>query len=224
MTYEALPFPRSWLPVDGDPARALESQADCILLSPESLNRARENRSQKPPRRFLHILNGADESAILHEMLRLAVACDLEGIFLSGRMNGADLQRIDVLLSACEATEGRQPGCTAIAAMPAEDAPSAMTLGGFAGKSRRLAALGGGGDGIIQSLGLKTGDAEPLRLVRGMTVLAAAGAGVPALAGPSSGLSPEAFAAACRRDRADGFAGKLVCTPDEAIIANGIFA
>lgn len=218
MTNRNAPFPRSWLLVGKDRMPPSASPAECIVVELFHLAAG----TGLAAKAFLRIEDRSE--AALCESARLAVERGCEGVVLAGARDGAEVQKIDVILSAAEAVAGSPLGGTAIVALAGDHPSGVMALASFAGKSSRLLALGGGGEALRRALRLESLSAGPVRQARGLLALAAAQAGVAALAGAEPGLSPDAFEAACRRDRADGFAGKLVATPEEAAVANAVFA
>lgn len=175
--------------------------------------------ARTPPGAWMRLEAGREST----DSVREAAECGLAGIVLGKAREGADLQRLDVMLSAAEALSGQPVGGMGIVALAADHPAGVLALSGFAGKSPRLVALGGGGDTLRHALGLADREAEPLRQARGLLVLAAAMAGVPALAGAEAGLARGDFATLCRRDRDQGFRGKFVTSEEEARIVNAIF-
>lgn len=201
------PFPRSWRIT---PSGNLQQTAISVVDNIDA---------HTPPGAWMRIEAGQETA----DSIRRAAASGLAGIVLGNAREGADLQRVDVLLSAAEALSGRPVGGMGIVARAADHPAGVLALSSFADKSPRLVALGGGGDTLRHALGLASREAEPLRQARGLLVLAAAAAGVPALAGAEAGLAPEDFEALCRRDRDQGFHGKFVTSDEEARIVNAVF-
>lgn len=216
---EISPFPRSWLLVETGQPLPLETPADCLVIEPAHL--AENMRAKKPV--FLHIRGGmGDES--LAALLQEAASRGVHGLLLADAACGADAQRLDVLLSVAEAVAETVVGQMRIAALPGNFPAGVAGLESFAGKSARLFALGGAGEALQRELLLESTESEPVRQARGRLVLAAAQAGVAALADASPFVSEDAFLSACQRDRADGFRAKLVRDAREAAIANRVFA
>lgn len=210
-------FPRSWLEVGDDLAAAAEA-AERVVVAP---SRLAESATLPVPDRLRCFLRlEAKDADSLAEQARLAVETGLGGVILPGPCRGADVQRLDVMLSAAEAVAGRAVGEMRIVALATDHPAGVLALDSFSGKSPRLLALGGAGRRLAAALSLEDPAAEPIRQARGLLVLAAAAAGVAALADSQSG--PD-FEAACHRDRADGFSGKIATTADEAAVINAVF-
>ena len=221
MTKPTFPFPRSWLLAEtsawaDDPATADRLViAPCALQSVSNLPEAR--------RRSVFLRLGARDESLIATLQR-ATDAGLGGILLEGPCDGTDIQKVDVLLSVAEAMAGRPVGAASIIALAGEHPQSVPMPGDLKARSTRLIGIGGPGHGLRAALSLPSLDAEPILQARGLTVLSAAAAGLAAIAALEPGLTETAFEAACRKDRADGFAGKLVATVTEAAIANRVFA
>lgn len=220
MTKLILPFPRSWFWVETETWADAPFGADRFVIAPSALG-AVSSLSQALCRRTFLRLGAQDDSLVTS--LQRAVEVGLAGILLEGPCHGADIQKVDVLLSAAEAMAGQPVGNTSIVALAGDHPQSVPVPGDLTGKSSRLVGIVGPGHGMRAAMSLPSLDAEPIRQARGLTVLSAVAAGVAALAAPEAGLTEAGFEAACEKDRADGFAGKLVVTAAEAAIANRIF-
>ena len=149
----------------------------------------------------------------LDTRLSIIVPARPDGLVLCGVKNGADLQRIDVMLSVAEASAGHEPGETAILAVIGDNPAGLLDAASFAGRTQRLQAIGRNPAALAAALGIaelpaNSGDSA-ISLSRGLTVLAAANAHVAALDWLDPALNGEALSEACRRARADGF-GVLV--------------
>lgn len=142
-----------------------------------------------------------------------------DGVFLDGAESGASVQRLGARLAVFEARAGLEDGALPIVAMAAGTPASVFALGSFAGCSPRLKALAFARDELAAALGVKPA-AAPIAQARALLVLAAAGAGVPALDAPAldGGLEEECLAA-----RRDGFAGKLAAKPEEIGVIEKLF-
>lgn len=146
----------------------------------------------------------------LDARLSIIVPARPDGLILSGVKNGADLQRIDVMLSVVEASAGCEPGETAVLAIIGDNPAGLLDTASLAGRTPRLQAIGRNPAALAAALGI----AEPsparsvdgaIALSRGLTALAAANAGVAALDWLDPALNGKALSEACRRARADGF-------------------
>lgn len=132
-----------------------------------------------------------------------------QAIVLGNTRNGADLQRLDTLLSAEEAIRQLPVGQTAILAVMGDNPAGLFNAESFAGRTPRLMGLGWNPKGLEQN----GSAARALRLAQEMTLLAAANAGVPAFGWLEPELSGDALAEACARARQDGFAALVTSEP-----------
>lgn len=132
-----------------------------------------------------------------------------DGLIVSGVRNGADLQMIDVLLSVAEAVAGLEHGATALLAMIGDNPAGLLDADSLAGRTPRLKAIGRNATTLAAALGIERHSPAPsassaVSLSRGLTVLAAAKAGVAALDWIDPALEGEALSEACARARVDG--------------------
>ncbi|MBV2185832.1 MAG: hypothetical protein KUL88_14975 [Rhizobium sp.] len=150
----------------------------------------------------------------LDTRLSIIVPARPDGLVLCGVKNGADLQRIDVMLSVAEASAGHEPGETAILAVIGDNPAGLLDAASLAGRTQRLQVIGRNPAALAAAIGIaeqspvRSGDGA-IALSRGLTLLAATNAGVAALDWLDPALNGEALSEACRRARADGF-GVLV--------------
>lgn len=158
----------------------------------------------------------------LAETLARVVEIGAAGVILLSPCRPQDVQKADALLSVAEATQGKALDRTGIIAMAGESAGSVLNAERMAGQSDRLLALGGSGNQLARSLNIER-SAVPVAIARGLVVLYAASAGVRAIADADHGLAGIAFETACHADRADGYCGKFVTSPEQVEIANLIF-
>jgi citrate lyase subunit beta/citryl-CoA lyase len=240
--------PRSWLFVPADDerklARAFQCGADAVILDLEdAVAPARKSEArrlaraflaglppQQPdgPRRYVRI-NGLDAPG-WHDDLDAAVAAGADGIVLPKPRSGDDVHRLAIALDHQEASAGRQGAGTAILAIVTETPHSVLTLASYGGVSTRLRALAWGAEDLSAALGATATRDEagaltsPFRLVRDLTLIAAASAGAAAVdtvyldIRDLAGLELEARAAA-----RDGFGGKLAIHPDQVAVINRAF-
>ncbi|RNJ49876.1 aldolase [Methylocystis hirsuta] len=134
-----------------------------------------------------------------------------DGVFLPFCDGAASVQRMSVKLAVREAQAGLADGATRIGAFVGGDPAAALALRSLAGASPRLAALAFDEAGLRAALGLACGDGAAIQMARAAVVLAAASAGVPALAAPEQTGGEKAYAAA----RRDGFQGAMALFPGE---------
>lgn len=149
-----------------------------------------------------------------------------DGVVLAGG-SGLDLQRLGAKLAVREAECGIARGRTLVLALPASRCAGLLDLATVPGAGPRLAGLGWDAEALASELGVDPGDAgqdlpAPLALARGLTVVAARAAGVPAI-DTATRLQGEALRAACRRARADGFAAKFARDLAQVAIINAMF-
>ncbi|WP_245434532.1 aldolase/citrate lyase family protein [Methylocystis rosea] len=142
-----------------------------------------------------------------------------DGVFLPSCDGAASLQRVSVKLAVREAQAGLADGATRIGAFAGGDPAAALALRSLAGASPRLAALAFDEAGLRAALGLACGDGAAVQMARGAVVLAAASAGVPALAAPVRTGEEAAYAAA----RRDGFRGAMALFPGEIAAIHEVF-
>lgn len=195
--------------------------ADALVIDETQLDEASQVRFSSFLDRLFVRIDPADTD-YLAETLTLAVKRGVAGVILAARCRVADVQKADVLLSASEVAQGLALGATRIIANMDDFADSLLAAGRMAGASARLVALAGSGHQLAQSLNVESG-AAPITVARGLAVLTAASAGVLALAEADEGLSGVAFEKACLQDRADGYCGKFVTSPEQVDTANRVF-
>ncbi|MFB9950799.1 hypothetical protein ACFFP0_18260 [Rhizobium puerariae] len=143
----------------------------------------------------------------------LAVRCGANHVFLAGARNGAEVQRLDVVLRVEELRSGRPPAATAIVAL-ADDA-GVLAAMSFERCSRRLSGLCWEAHLDVRS--------DASRLARATIGLAASAAGVIALDSLSGTGDEAAFRKECLAARENGFTGKLCRDLRQIPIVNRIF-
>jgi citrate lyase subunit beta/citryl-CoA lyase len=159
------------------------------------------------------------ESALVEADLDALFGPGPDGVFLPSCDGAASLQRMSVKLAVREAQAGLPDGATRIGAFAGGDPGAALALRSLAGASPRLAALAFDEAGLRAALGLACGDGAAVQIARGTVVLAAASAGVPALAAPVPTGENKAFAAA----RRDGFRGAMAHFPGQIAVIHEVF-
>lgn len=139
------------------------------------------------------------------------------------------LLRLDQRLGALEAAAGLTLRTVAVIALVTETAASVQALGRYGPGLPRLLALSFGAEDLAADLGVRPrlaggGFAQPVSMARGLTLIAAAAAGVPAIDTPFpdprdlDGFAVEAAGAA-----GDGFCGKYLIHPDQITPAHIAF-
>lgn len=133
-----------------------------------------------------------------------------DGVFLPSCDGAAGLQRLAVKLAVREAQAGVSDGATRIGAFGGGDPAGVLALPSTAGASPRFAALAFDEAGLCAALGLPQPIGAAVAFARAAVVLAAAAAGVAALAPPVPAGEEAAYAAA---RHADGFTGAIAVQP-----------
>ncbi|HEX4767026.1 MAG TPA: CoA ester lyase [Lichenihabitans sp.] len=153
-----------------------------------------------------------------------------DGIMLPKAAGGADVSHLSVKLAVREAECDLPDGGTAILPIATETARSLFVLGSLAGSSGRLVGITWGAEDLSADLGAETNrDAtgaytDPYRLARGLTLFAAAAAGVDAVDTVFTDYRHlEGLEAECAAARRDGFSSKLAIHPDQVAIINAAF-
>lgn len=159
--------------------------------------------------------------ATMDDLLPDVLACRPQGIVLTDLTQPADIQQIDVMLSAEETVLGLEDGAIRIAALM----PQAFGMN-CAGLSRRLVALGWSALALQKLTGARRmhdGDGlltDMFRHARSSVLLSAAQAHVEALDAASGLFSTERLARDCKEAAADGFTGKLTFSPRQVTAIN----
>ena len=152
-----------------------------------------------------------------------------DGVILSHAKNGADVQQLGARLAVCEAKYGIEDGKTRIIVMIGDAAASFFNMGSFAGSSRRLSGLIWSPDGVVNQLaanGASVPDsaerfADPVRLGRTLTLLAAIDAGIPAFDATALGMMDQDLLINVRTQaQHEGFAGSV--TDNAAMVAKAV--
>jgi len=157
-----------------------------------------------------------------------AVEAPPDGFFLDGAEGGASVQHLAAKLAVFEARAGLAAGAMTIVACAAQTPAAIFALHRYKDCSPRLKALTWGGGALARTLGLDGWPGvvpAPLAAARGLLVLGAAAAGLPALDAPSPRPNEAAdLREECLVARADGFKGKLATRREEIAIIEEIFA
>ncbi len=217
---------------DEDLAAALDCGADALLLrlgpcAEDDARRAARARAcalidaarakSGAPKLFVEV--APLDSDIVEADLDALFGPGPDGVFLPACDAAAGLQRLAVKLAVREAQAGLADGATRIGAFVGGDPAGVLALRSFAGATPRLAALAFDEAGLCAALGLTACEGAAIETARAMVVLAAASAGVPALAPPIE-TGAEAAHAAARRD---GFTGGMALYPGQVAAIRDIF-
>lgn len=145
--------------------------------------------------------------------LAAALGACVDGILLAGVRSGADLQRLDALLSVLEVTGGRQRGETAIIAELGGDAAGILAAATLSDKTPRLAGIVFNAQAlaaVINPAGRVSTGMAAVSTARGLTLLAAVAAGVPAIAVLSEFDDPADCHAASSAALGEGFSAVIL--------------
>jgi citrate lyase subunit beta/citryl-CoA lyase len=153
-----------------------------------------------------------------------------DGVMLPKSESGEHVHRLSIALGHTEQTSSIPSGTTRIVAIATEVAQSVLQLPSYIGASNRLVGLTWGAEDLSVELGSSSNReadgtfTSPYRLVRDLTLITAAAAGVQPIDTVyvdfrnSAGLALEASVAA-----RDGFTGKMAIHPDQVPIINAAF-
>lgn len=230
--------PRSWLFVPGPRAgelfpKAARSGADAIVVDledavvPSAKDTARQHVLDSAPAWrgatpwYLRV-NAAPDT-LLHADLRAALQTRATGILLPKVSCAADIRRVSAMIDTLEG-DGASPSLSIVALV--ESAAGVLGAGSLAGSSRRLIALGLGGEDLRADLGItRTRGGIELLAARGLIVLAAGAACCWALDTPCTILGdPRAIRREARLAHQMGFAGKMAIHPGHVATINEMFS
>lgn len=195
--------------VECDARRRARKQARAVILA------AREKTNA--PQTFVEIAPA--ESEIVEADLDSFIDAAPDGVVLQACGGRISLRQLSVKLAVREAEAGLPDGAISIAAFAGGAPAAALALGTIAGATTRLAALGFDESGLRAALSLVEGAAAPIAAARAYVVLAAAAAGVPALAAPVALGEEEAYIAA----RRDGFSGAMALEAAQIAHIHAVF-
>jgi citrate lyase subunit beta/citryl-CoA lyase len=217
---------------DEDVAAALDCGADALLLRlgpcvEDDARRSARGRAcafiaearRKSGATQLFVEVAPLESDLVEADLDALFGPGPDGVFLPTCHGAASLQRMAVKLAVREAQAGLADGATRIGAFAGGDPAAVLALRSFAGASR-FEALAFDEARLRAALGLAPGDGgAAIEMARAMVILAAASAGVSALAPPVQGREEAAYAVA----RRDGFAGAMALHPGQIATIHEVF-
>jgi citrate lyase subunit beta/citryl-CoA lyase len=173
----------------------------------------------------------AFDSGMTMEDLAAVVRPGLDGIVLPKSNGAQDVTRLGYCLDALEARAGMKSGAVKIIVVTTETPQGMFALSSYAPAHPRLAALTWGAEDLSAVVGAtankdETGNwSAPYQLARSLCLMAAAGAGVPALDTLYSDFrDQDGLEAACRASRRDGFSGRLAIHPAQVAGINRAFA
>jgi citrate lyase subunit beta / citryl-CoA lyase len=238
---------RSLLFVPGDSPRKLEKAlgagADALIIdwedsvAPTGKTAARAITAEfitqtvkitKRPTIYIRV--NPNTSADIQTDLAAAVRSGVDGIVLPKTVGGGDISALDSKITRLEGDQNISAGQTKIIAIATENAAGVLALGSIAGSSTRLSGIAWGGEDLAADIGAETnrradgGYSETFRLVRSLTLLAAASAQTVAIDAvytsfrDLAGLKQE-----CEEARRDGFNAKMAIHPDQIAVINATF-
>ncbi|MBV7259620.1 CoA ester lyase [Erythrobacter sp. WH158] len=234
---------RSWLFAPGDSdkkmGKAIGSDADIALLDLED-SVTPENKAAAREKVAAAIADAPDRSRVWVRVNPLSgdwTEADLDavvsagpgGIFLPKAEGGHDVERLDTMLSAREATAGMEIGAIKVAALVTETAAAMFTTGTYDG-TPRLVAMSWGAEDLSSELGAREQrgpDGEythVYEMARSLCLLGAVKAGV----APIETVQPEfrdleKLGQRARSVRAQGFRGMLAIHPAQVAPINEAF-
>ncbi|MDI7864057.1 hypothetical protein MRS76_19090 [Rhizobiaceae bacterium n13] len=231
---------RSWLRLatldEKSLARTARTHADRLVFDLACIGPQEPSRSRNECAAFLRLSQGLRRYVVVHDFASGECEDDLaaifaegpDGIILAGAQNGAEIQRLDVLLSTLEAVNDVPLGRTRIVAR-CDTAAGILGAASYRAKSERLEAVGWSPVALANEIGATDTYAAdgrliaPLQQAQGLIQLAAAAAGVAALAADEGLVDAEVFSPRCREARAVGFAGMMTSDPARVAIINQVF-
>ncbi|TCL73669.1 aldolase/citrate lyase family protein [Rhizobium sp. BK251] len=178
----------------------------------------------------LYVMVHAASSALLQDDIIALTPFAPDGFIIPESAGGADIQKVDVMISAQEAVAGIAAGSMGIVALPADTSTGVFGGMTYARKSTRLQALAWSADRLAQHLKLEDWQlpdgrlAPPLETARDHCLIGAAAASVASIDLTAPSGDPEHFTAECRRAKAMGFSGKLAANARQVEIINTVFA
>ncbi len=233
---------RSLLFAPGDSPRkidkALASEADTVILdledavAPAAKEEARAQVAARLPglSRPGVIVRINPEETQWHVADLAAVVPGRPAAVLLPKCDGPEtLLRLDQRLGTAEAAFGLAPRVIGVIALVTETAAAVHALGRFGPGLPRLLALSFGAEDLSADLGIRPrlaggGFPQPIGMARGLTLIAAAAAGVPAIDTPfPDPRDPAGFAAEAAAAAEDGFCGKFLIHPDQIAPAHAAF-
>lgn len=235
---------RSLLFVPGDApakiAKALGCGADALILDLEdsvapaakATARAAVREALSAPRaggpRLLVRLNGL-ETGLADADLDHVMPGRPDAIVLPKAIGGASVAHLAAKIAVREAEYDLADGATDILAIATESAAGLFEARTLARASHRLKGIAWGAEDLSADLGAEThrdetgAYAEPYRLARTITLLAAASAGVDAIDTVFTAYADlDGLAAECRAARRDGFAAKMAIHPAQVPVINEV--
>ncbi|MHB0950401.1 MAG: hypothetical protein ACYC10_00550 [Allorhizobium sp.] len=230
------------LPPDGPAPRGDRPDALAIDLRPLSqtdvanerhivaniIGRLRQDEPSTPA--LLALIRPFKDADALSANLAAIVAAKLDGIILPEATSGADVQKLDVMLSVEEAMAGLDVGKIPIIALGGDNAAGLLAAASFAAKSTRLKGFGWSPFALAETIGTLPANPQgeqftgTLGIARGLTRLGAAAAGIAAVDWLDPQLQGDAAARTCEAALRDGFGAIITTRPEHVAAINRAFA
>lgn len=243
-SFEAAAGARSWLFAPGDSDKKMEkaraSAADIVILDLEdAIAEPQKPAARQSVLNFLksHAADAARLWVRINPIQTELALPDLAaimpgkpgGVMLPKPRGRADAELLGHYLSALEATNGIEPGATAIIIV-ATETPYGMLATNSYGNLPRIAALTWGAEDIATALGASA-NREPggrysftYQLARSLCLIGAAAAGVPAIETIHADFRDESgLQALAETARRDGFRGMISIHPAQIAAINAAF-
>lgn len=235
---------RSLLFVPGDSpkklSRALDTRADALIVDLEdSVAPAAKAQARAIVAEFVAINRDAKaifvrvnalETGLAEADLAAIMAARPFGIMLPKAAGPASVDRLSALLRVEEARHGVADGATRILPIVTETAAATLMTPLFRAPHPRLAGLTWGAEDLSADLGASAtrradgGYADPYRLARGLTLLAAAACETPAIDTVYVDFADlDGLAAECAEAARDGFVAKMAIHPAQVATINAAF-
>lgn len=231
---------RSMLFVPGDSekklAGAAASGADALIIDLEdSVTAGRRPLARRLARECAATGPGIDLWLRINPLASGEAAADIRdafdpgfrGVVLPKADGAAALRQLDLMLTRAEADCGVAPGATGVLPIATETPAAVFRLHEYAGASPRLAGLTWGAEDLSSAVGATAArDAEggwlaPYRMARGLSLFAAAAAGVTAVETVFTDFRDDAgLERTARAARRDGFRSMLAIHPRQVPIIN----
>lgn len=190
----------------------------------------RLRQDEPSPPALLALVHPLEDADAVSADLAAIVAAKPDGIILPGATSGADVQKLDVMLSVEEAMAGHDVGKIPIIALGGDNATGLLAAASFAAKSARLKGFGWSPVALGATVGTLPTDPKgeqftgTLGIARGLTRLGAAAAGIAAVDWLDPQLQGDAAARTCEAALRDGFGAIITTRPEQVAAINRAFA
>ncbi len=228
----------------GELERALACGADAIVVdlqgprgvTADADDRRRRacdfltNTRRQADRPLLIVRVNALDGGLIDDDLAAVMSAAPDAIMLPNCRHGADVQHLSVKLAVHEALNDLTEGATRVLPIVAQTPDALFGLQSYAGASPRLYGLTWDADALAGAVRAETARlqdgsyADPYRLARALTLMAACGARIEPIDGAFTDLRDEAgLRAECIAARRDGFRAKLAIDSTQVAIIHEVF-